>query len=145
MKAAINALAMKLAMYPHEVQGAARLADAVEFATEFFNENAELFSAPAQTVGGMKAVPGVAVRDGRPPVADDPDQAIRPSAVFQPRQPGELMPHQQAAVAEGRQLCPNCQQPTNDHLPGCARVGTGGFPPMDPKARTKAPLPPAEA
>jgi hypothetical protein len=40
-------------------------------------------------------------------------------------------------------LCPNCQQPKNDHLPGCARVSANGFEPMDPKARTKDPLPPA--
>lgn len=40
-------------------------------------------------------------------------------------------------------LCPNCQQPKNSHLPGCARTSSNGFEPMDPKARTKDPLPPA--
>lgn len=39
-------------------------------------------------------------------------------------------------------LCPNCQQPNNAHLPACARVGANGFEAVDPKARTKDPLPP---
>jgi hypothetical protein len=36
-------------------------------------------------------------------------------------------------------LCPNCQQPTDDHLPGCARIPDTG---TDPKAVTKNPLSP---
>lgn len=35
-------------------------------------------------------------------------------------------------------LCPNCQQPNSDHLPGCARASR-----EDPNAVTKNPLPPA--
>lgn len=31
-----------------------------------------------------------------------------------------LTPKQQAALDSGFRLCANCQQPTNDHLPGCA-------------------------
>ncbi len=139
MKAVINALTLHLLRVglttSFEVAG--------NVAASFVEENAELFSQP---VGVRSAGRGSPVEvAGRQPISDDPDQAIRPSSVFQPRQPGELMPHQQAAVETGRQLCPNCQQPTNDHLPGCARVGAGGFAAMDPKASTKNPLPPAEA
>ncbi len=35
-------------------------------------------------------------------------------------------------------VCKNCQQPTNNHLPGCT-VGNG----LDTRARTENPLPPA--
>ncbi len=140
MKAVINALTLHLLRVglttSFEVAG--------NVAASFVEENAELFTAPSPPKGGgYPTLPTQA--DRQYIVGDDPDQAIRPSSVFQPRQPGELMPHQKAAVEAGRQLCPNCQQPTNDHLPGCARVGVGGFSPMDPKARTKAPLPAAEA
>lgn len=49
---------------------------------------------------------------------------------------------QRNALQRGIGLCPNCQQPKDDHLPGCARVANGGMPPMDPRAVTKAKLPP---
>lgn len=51
-----------------------------------------------------------------------------------------LMAHQQDAIANGVGLCPNCQQPKNNHLPGCARA-TG----EDATATTRAALPPASA
>lgn len=56
--------------------------------------------------------------------------------------PDGLTDKQRAALGNVG-LCPNCQQPNNGHLPGCARTGSNGFEPMDPKARTKPPLPPA--
>jgi hypothetical protein len=49
---------------------------------------------------------------------------------------------QRNALQRGIGLCPNCQQPKDDHLPGCARVAQGGMSPMDPRAVTKPKLPP---
>lgn len=52
-----------------------------------------------------------------------------------------------AYVAAGYEFCPNCQQPTHDHLPGCSRrdmgqgKGTVSFG-ADKRAVTKDPLPP---
>lgn len=137
MKAAINALTMALLEFD-EYRG--DVPGAKEFATAFFTENADLFAAPVfKAQSQQQGVRREVIRN------IDDEAAIRPSQVFQPRQPGELMPQQAAAVAAGQPLCPNCQQPTNDHLPGCARVGSNGFGPMDAKARTKSPLPAAEA
>jgi hypothetical protein len=47
---------------------------------------------------------------------------------------------QAQAVAQGRTLCPNCQHPEDDHLPGCSRIPGMG---SDAKARTKGALPAA--
>jgi hypothetical protein len=57
--------------------------------------------------------------------------------------PDGLTDNQRAAMARGVGLCPNCQQPKTDHLPGCSRVSANGFEPVDPKAVTKDPLSPA--
>lgn len=51
--------------------------------------------------------------------------------------PDGLTDKQRAAVG-GVGLCRNCQQPKDDHLPGCALYSG-----EDPKAVTKSPLPPA--
>lgn len=75
---------------------------------------------------------------GTPGPIEDED-AIRPARVA-PRKPGDLMPHQQAALDSGIGLCPNCQQPKNNHLPLCT-IATG----IDSRAVTKSALPPAEA
>lgn len=50
-----------------------------------------------------------------------------------------LTDRQRAAIEKGVALCPNCQQPVNSHLPGCARASG-----EDPKARTKTALPPVQ-
>lgn len=57
--------------------------------------------------------------------------------------PDGLTDGQRAAIANGVGLCPNCQQPKDNHLPGCARVGARGFEPVDPKAVTKDRLSPS--
>jgi len=49
-----------------------------------------------------------------------------------------LTDKQRAAVQSGVGLCPNCQQPKNAHLPGCARQSG-----EDARAVTHDPLPPA--
>lgn len=49
-----------------------------------------------------------------------------------------LTDRQRAAVATVG-LCPNCQQPKNDHLPGCARIDAT----FDNRSVTKDRLPPA--
>ena len=86
------------------------LKEAREFATGFVTENADLF---------MQRAPAS-------------PQPVRPDAQG-------LLPHQAAAVGTVG-LCPNCQQPKNNHLPGCARQ-TG----EEPTAITKNPLSPASA
>jgi hypothetical protein len=47
---------------------------------------------------------------------------------------------QQRGIDRGASLCPNCHEPEDDHLPGCARTpGIGS----NFRAKTKATLPPA--
>lgn len=71
-----------------------------------------------------------------------PDAPLRPAPVA-PGRPGDIMPHVRRAIERGTALCPNCQQPSDDHLPGCSRVSSNFLPPVDGRAVTKGPLPPA--
>ena len=70
------------------------------FAEEFVAENAELFIAPAQLRGAR----------------GDAAPASKPRTAY------ELSEQQEEAIAAGVKLCPNCQQPVTDHLPGCSRA-----------------------
>lgn len=90
------------------------VATAREFAERFVEENAELFqqAAPAPS-------------------------AVRPPTPQRPATAADLSEAQAAALEAGIGLCPNCQQPNNDHLPACSRA-TG----YDGKAITKNKLNP---
>ena len=92
-KAIINALAMKLAL---EFPGYA-LPEALTFGEAFVAENAELFTYK-------------------------PDKVAPQAMTTKPRSAYELSAEQEQALATGVGLCPNCQQPKNDHLPGCSRA-----------------------
>lgn len=118
-KAIVNALTLALMSWRDK---GIDIQSAKAFAEEFVAENAELFTAPL-------------------PVKMTQEE-------FAARQPGEdpfvgrktvvgISPLQQAAMDKGIPLCPNCQQPVNHHLVGCARA-TG----ENPKAVTKLPLTP---
>lgn len=115
-KAIINALTIAA----YEAGIVVNLGDAKAFAEQFVAENEELFSIPSgpQIIARALSTPPPPTPQ-RPPSRDD------------------LSPAQIAALSDGRGLCPNCQQPTDDHLPGCARA-TG----EDNKAITKNKLNP---
>lgn len=114
MKPIINALAMFLALEPSLVD--VTLPQAMDIATRFVDENAELFAAPAPVFKTAPAPTQTRVVGG-----------------------AALTPEQEAAIGTVG-LCPNCQQPNNNHLPGCARQSG-----EDPRAVTKNPLPAASA
>lgn len=146
MKALINALTLAL------VEGfeGMDIKHAREFATSFVEENAELFASPAPTTAERaKAI----VQRAGPQPADlrEPGQALGVDEEGNPVLPRAVKHHvpvvgadgltdtQRNAVASGVGLCPNCQQPKNRHLPGCARAS--GY---DQRAVTKDPLPPVQ-
>jgi hypothetical protein len=117
-KAFVNALAMALLEEGFIGGDGISLADGKAFAERFHEANPELFTtALAQRMDPRAAPPPPTPQ--RPPSADDLSEA------------------QSAALASGIGLCPNCQQPNNDHLPGCARA-TG----EDNRAVTKNKLTP---
>lgn len=134
-KAIINALTLALLdfdEYKGDVPGAK------DFAAKFVHDNADLFVSqvviqPQQVTrqpGGPTTVTGDVVPNPQNPAG------VRRVAVLNAN---GLTAAQQAAVDSGIGLCPNCQQPTNDHLPGCARASG-----EDPRARTKTALPPVQ-
>ncbi len=135
-KAIVNALAMALAM-DLDIE----LPAALEFAARWVEENDDLFTpmaykatAPAP---GREAEAVQTARESDRGVASPTNPAgVQRVAVLNAN---GLTAAQQAALDGGIGLCPNCQQPTNNHLPGCARASG-----EDPKARTKAPLPPVQ-
>lgn len=134
-KAIVNALTIALAM-----QEDMPLGQADAFAQRFVADNIDLFTVVVQQVTGPTAptVIGGPVR----PVSDqsEPNPQNPANRMTVPvRGPDGLTAAQRAAVESGIGLCPNCQQPTNDHLPGCARASG-----EDPKARTKSALPPVQ-
>jgi hypothetical protein len=109
-QAIVNALTMALMEYGHAEL--TEFASAKAFAARFVADNAELFAAPSPS----RAAPAAPARGGGQ---------------------YELSERQQKGLDRGIPLCPNCQQPTNDHLPGCARASQ-----EDPRAVTKTPLSP---
>lgn len=133
MKAAVNALTLALATEYQFLD----IVTAKEFAVRFFEDNADMFSAPAYreaTPAEVKRV--LSSSDARAVVgASDPERA--PVFTQPVIGPDGLTDKQRAALGTVG-LCPNCQQPKDDHLPGCARASG-----EDPKARTKDRLSPA--
>lgn len=145
-KALVNALVIALLD-----EGMCDITQAREFSARFVEENEELFRQdplPYPTTGfvAQPATPAQIAEAVRPArtgarIIED-GESIRVRA--KPATAGTLTAKQQAALDGGIGLCPNCQQPTNDHIPGCARIAVGGMPPMDPRAVTRSPLPVAE-
>jgi len=133
-KAIVNALTLKLIADP---ETALPFPLAQRIAEEFVAENAELF-APVKQV--RVAGPMAFVEDALPVE----DESLPPLPPRPPRDPNALMPAQQVALQRGIPLCPNCQQPANDHLPGCARVEWNGWEAVDKRAVTKNKLSPVE-
>ena len=138
MKAIVNALTLALI---DEYGGT--LEDARSFSARFVEENGDLF-APTNA----KQAPVAGFQHAGQPVTGAPEtfqvrgESDEVAAKFLQRAVGAdgLTDSQRAGVTRGIPLCPNCQQPTNDHLPGCARIPELG---TDPRAVTKAPLPPS--
>lgn len=130
MKAAINALTLDLATRLNVDLGVAR-----QFATTFFEDNADLFSAPAP--GGPVRLTeslGARVAAALDAAVENPERA----RVLQvPARGNDGLTDKQRAAMSTVGLCPNCQEPNNDHLPGCARA-SGEV----PNAITKTQLPP---
>lgn len=161
-KAIINALAMALAM--EEVMD---LPTALQWATDWVEQNGDLFAAPALTrVTSTRDLPQLQPT-GMAPVESGPE--VGPGGVplygnetWQRRQargegetavaavhiqhlvgPDGLTDKQRVGAATVG-LCPNCQQPVNAHLPGCLRDPKGGFTEAErSRVVTKAPLPPS--
>lgn len=138
-KALINALTLAL-LDSDDYHGG--MEEAREFAYSFVHENADLLTLAPQATTVAKA----AVAPVRPADLREPGQPLAEGEV--PRAvvhkvpvvgPDGLTDRQREAVASGVGLCPNCQQPKNRHLPGCARAS--GY---DSKAVTKDPLPPVQ-
>jgi hypothetical protein len=135
-------------------EGVTDFATAEAFAARFVEDNDELFTGPpvshAQALAAMVAVP--AALEAVPPVEplvvhDASGQPVRHIGPHNPAGvmrvpvvgPDGLTNAQREALAKNIPLCANCQQPTNDHLPGCAKASG-----EDPKARTKPPLAPVQ-
>lgn len=145
MKALVNALTLALL---DADQFGSDIAGAREFATQFVTENAELLNALPKTVADSAqqqalVTPNTAVPGEWNQNPDGTFSAVRASGgdratvmVVQTQGPDGLTPKQRAAVGTIG-LCPNCQQPRNDHVPGCS-VASG----YDVRAVTKTPLPP---
>ena len=145
----VNALAMALAL-----DGAMDLPAALEFATEFEEDNRELLgdavsfaSAPIsagpsrQGIQAALAQAGVDDPEGAPTSIVNRGDENRATTRYAPVLGIDgLTDKQRAATKNCVGLCQNCQQPENDHLPGCARIPGMG---SDMRARTKAALPPA--
>jgi len=140
VKAVINALTLALASdedYAHLGIGVAK-----SFAEAFVKENAELFADPGPAVRAQAIV-----RRAGPQPADPNDLAESFAGLSDLERavvhhvpvvgPDGLTAKQRAAVG-GVGLCANCQQPNNNHLPGCAKASG-----EDKRAVTKDPLPPA--
>lgn len=128
-KAIINALSMALALQRPDVTD---LGDCQSFAAGFVAENAELFDQPSRVVHSKQ--PDAPQRQAPAESRDFIHGTYVPV-----KGPDGLTDKQRAALQTGVGLCPNCQQPTNDHLPACARA-SGEV----PKAVTKPALPPVQ-
>lgn len=78
---------------------------------------------PGTTVSGpWKAGDTVMVRRG----GNGADSPASRFLVAQ-RNPNGLTAVQQAGVDRGKSLCPNCQNPEDEHVPGCLRDPDNGF------------------
>lgn len=145
-KALVNALAMALALEPDL---SITLPQALAFAEGFVESNAELFELPpvsvTQGIAAMVAIPG-ALRAGPAPSVDvkptptgvSHDTREAAYGTFTPVVGDDGLTDKQRAAVGNVGLCPNCQQPNNDHLPGCARASG-----EDPRAVTKRGLSPS--
>jgi len=133
MKAAINALTLALLE-----KGWDSFADCKAFATEFFEANADLFSAPAIVPSG-KVVPlgGDPLSPYAVVAAEGSDERAR--VLHVPVVGADGLTDKQRAAVGTVGLCPNCQQPKNDHQVGCSRID----PSYDSKSVTKGTLPPS--
>lgn len=112
-KAIINALTLAIA---EDFDGTLSLQEAKQWAENFVAKNADLFQQSAVSA---------------------PSGTVRPPTPQRPATAADLSEAQSAALASGIGLCPNCQQPNNDHLPACTRA-TG----YDERAVTKNKLNP---
>ncbi len=149
MKAAINSLALNLFM-----QLDVPVASAMAFAEQWVADNLDLFENVPRPV-----VPGTRVASATAPafevipqpeahhvigngqvighVVAQPGEALHGTYV-PVKGPDGLTDVQRGALSTVG-LCSNCQQPNNDHLPGCA-VASG----EDRRAVTKSALPPVQ-
>jgi len=116
------------------------------FANDFVEENADLFGAPDK-VSHVQAL-GQVIGHVVTPQGNVGDQTwlarpgtneVAPKHLVRVVGDDGLTDKQRIGAATVG-LCPNCQQPTNDHLPGCARIPETG---SDSRAVTKQPLPPS--
>lgn len=109
------------------------LADALAFATQWVEENPDLFTNKAtQAINRVNTEVSLAsVTSG---IEGGRSQVQRVPVVGS----DGLTEAQRAAVGNVG-LCPNCQQPNTDHLPGCARRSGEA-----PRAVTSGPLPPVQ-
>jgi hypothetical protein len=130
MKAIINSLTLAL------VEGfeGMDIKFAKEFATQFVEDNADLFVAKPAAPAGRPPRPTDLREPGQPLAEGELPRAVKHYVPVVG--PDGLTDIQRAAVG-GVGLCPNCQQPNNRHLPGCARASG-----EDRKAVTKTALPP---
>lgn len=144
-KAIVNSLTLALVEEWGELDGqtvSITLRDARDFAARWVEENADLLSPePSLFMPAMlQQAPAPQPVRAAPtaPVGTTYDTKEAAYGTYVPVVgPDGLTEKQRAAV--GKQgLCPNCQQPTDDHLPACARQSG-----EDPKAVTKKGLPPA--
>lgn len=148
-KAVINALTMALVL--DGLYGDAK--DALDWATEFVTNNPELFAqqaapqahplAPARTSErkfGPERAPGT-WQAGDTALLREGTTEVSPRMTVAQRGSDGLTRRQRLGVEAGVKLCPNCQNPKNDHLPGCSRIPGSG---TDRKAVTQATLAPTD-
>ncbi len=130
MKAAINSLALNLFM-----QLDVPVASAMAFAEQWVADNLDLFENVPRPV-----VPGTRVASATAPAFEViPQHGDALHGTYVPVKGADGMTDVQRAALGNVGLCSNCQQPNNDHLPGCA-VASG----EDRRAVTKSALPPVQ-
>jgi hypothetical protein len=71
------------------------------------------------------------------------ERAVTDRFIVAQRGPNGMTARQQAGLDRGVGLCPNCQQPADDHIPGCLRDPRNGFRPEEQqRAVTKGTMSP---
>lgn len=151
-KALANALTLALLDWDRG-DDAMTVIEAREFAAQFVEDNLDLLGPPVivdmqgRSLGPQPVASVPAFSQGRWNAGDSVlvreahgagEKAVAAKFSVAPKGADGLDAVQAQAVAQGRPLCPNCQHPEDDHLPGCARRPGEG---SDFKAKTKNPLP----
>jgi|GEM_PF-4697307 len=110
MKSLINSLAMALI-----IRGLLAPSAAMEFAEQWVADNADLFGGPPARVPATRSAPASA-----PPFEVVAESRDFVHGTYVPIVGEDGLTDKQRSAVGKQGLCQNCQQPKDDHLPGCA-------------------------